>query len=534
MDVMLNSNKLYIMKKNIYQLGILLMVATIMSSCSDYLDKNPTNSLSQETFYQSKSDIDMALTSCYSILKDHEYTTSIAFLDCLADNGYNKDDYWSSMTISQGPITPTTGGIGAVYSKSYSRIARYNIFLKALSEYTDTDISEEEKIEYEAEVRMLRGMAYLELYKYYGSVPLVLEPLTYENQDQPKVDETEIFSQVISDLDFAIEHLPDVSYRDNNGHLVKTSAQVAKARALIYTAYTEDGTAKPEVMEQVKQITSEIINTGYYAIGPSYRGLFCDDLGEQTDNPEYIFSVKFVGPHSNALSYWDGTPFVVYCQWAGWGECAPLQNFVEEYEFIDGTAFSEDNPLYDKNDVFKNRDPRMAKTFCSGTITFENGYTYTIQAASPTNYTYYKNVTGSNALDPNSNNLGSDWPAMRYAEVLLMYAEAANEIDGPTQEVHNAINQIRSRADIQMPNLPSNLTKDQMRQAIRKERRIELAFEGFRYDDVKRWRIAEERLNMSQVEGVASRSFEKKNYHWPIPQSEIDKSNGVLVQNPDY
>ena len=115
-----------------------------------------------------------------------------------------------------------------------------------------------------------------------------------------------------------------------------------------------------------------------------------------------------------------------------------------------------------------------------------------------------------------------------------MYAEAANEIDGPTQEVHNAINQIRSRADIQMPNLPSNLTKDQMRQAIRKERRIELAFEGFRYDDVKRWRIAEERLNMSQVEGVASRSFEKKNYHWPIPQSEIDKSNGVLVQNPDY
>lgn len=529
---MSNFNESKKMKK-IYQLGIICVIAMICNSCDGFLDKNPTDKLSNGTFYKTKSEINMALTACYATLQDHEYTHSAAFLDCLADNGYNKDNYWYSMTISQGPITSTTDGIGSVYSKQYGRIARYNIFLQVLAEYENTDISEEEKRQYEAEIRLLRGMSYLELYKYYGDVPLVLEPLTYETQDQPKAKDSEIFSQIISDLDFAIENLPAIPYNDNNGHFVKSAAEVVKARALIFTAYTDEGVAKPDVMKQVKQLTSDIINTGYYSIAPSYRGLFCDDLGEQTNNPEYIFSVKYVGPLNNALSY-GASPFTVYLQWAGWGECSPLQNFVDEYEFIDGTPFSKESPLYDEKDVFKNRDPRMAKTLSTGTITFENGYSYTITAESPTGYVYYKNVTGSNALDPNSNNLGSDWPLMRYAEVLLMYAEAVNELDGPTQDVHDAINQIRGRSDIQMPKLPQNLTKDQMRQAIRKERRIELAFEGFRYDDVKRWRIAEERLNIDLIEGIVPRYFEQKNYHWPIPQSEIDKSNGILIQNPNY
>jgi hypothetical protein len=123
---------------------------------------------------------------------------------------------------------------------------------------------------------------------------------------------------------------------------------------------------------------------------------------------------------------------------------------------------------------------------------------------------------------------------MRYAEVLLMHAEAVNELDGPTEEVYNAINPIRARTGVEMPPLASGLTKDQMRQAIRKERRIELAFEGFRYDDVKRWKIAEERLTMDASEGFINRSFEKRNYHWPLPQSEVNKSNGILLQNPDY
>jgi hypothetical protein len=129
---------------------------------------------------------------------------------------------------------------------------------------------------------------------------------------------------------------------------------------------------------------------------------------------------------------------------------------------------------------------------------------------------------------------GSDWPLMRFAEVLLMYAEAANEVDGPTAQVYDAINRIRARADIQMPALPVGLSKNEMRDAIRHERRIELAFEGFRYDDVKRWKIAEDVLNIAPDGSIYGKSFEKKNYHFPLPQSEIDKNYGVLEQNPGY
>jgi hypothetical protein len=115
-----------------------------------------------------------------------------------------------------------------------------------------------------------------------------------------------------------------------------------------------------------------------------------------------------------------------------------------------------------------------------------------------------------------------------------MYAEAANEVDGPTPEVYNAINEIRSRADVDMPGLPAGLTKEQMRSSIRHERRVELAFEGFRYDDLKRWQIAEQVLTMPASESIVAKTFLKKNYHLPLPQSEIDKNHGILVQNPDY
>jgi hypothetical protein len=217
------------------------------------------------------------------------------------------------------------------------------------------------------------------------------------------------------------------------------------------------------------------------------------------------------------------------------GALLPLKNFANEFEFKDGTPFSVNNPLYDATNVYKNRDPRMSKTMFTGSVTFENGYVGTTMLPnSPTGYSYYKHIQGSDAMDIYNKKYGSDWPSMRFAEVLLMFAEAANEVDGPSAAVYNAVNQIRNRADILMPPLPAGLSKDQMRTAIRHERRIELAFEGFRYDDLKRWKIAEQLLNIPASESVIAKTFQKKNYHLPLPQGEIDINRGILVQNPDY
>lgn len=525
------------MKKLNIQIGIVALCSLLLAGCSDdFMDKQPSDQLSGETFYKSKGDFDMALTACYGTIQNHElYTWSVAYMECMTDNGYAYMDYLSSTTISRGPVTPTTGGIDRIYNAQYKNIARYNIFLKRLSEYAGSDITDKERTQMEAEVRLLRAISYLDLYCYYGSIPLVLEPLTYETQDQPRAESTEIYNQIMTDLDFAIANLPNVSYTKGNGHLVKSAAQVIKARALLFEAYNENGMAKQDVMSRVKEITGDIIQTGYYQIAPTYRALFCDDLGEQKNNPEYVFAVNYLGPNNNAVSFHDWGVFNNYIGTAdAGGGLDPLKNLADEYGFIDGTSFSETNPLYNPDDVYENRDPRMAKTMFSGTCVFENGFTHKPSGASFTDYYYWKIISEEDARDSRSNNWSSDWPLMRYAEVLLMYAEAANEVDGPTDAVQGAINQIRDRADVRMPAIPAGLTKDQMREKIRQERRIELCFEGFRFNDLKRWKIAEARLNMTAEEAVVARKFEKHNYHWPIPQAEINKSNGILIQNPDY
>ena len=522
------------MKKNIF-LGII--ASMILSGCSgEFLDKQPSDKLSDEVFWKTAEDFNMALTACYAELQNHElYTWSVPYSECMTDNGYNYMQKLSSNTLSQGPITPTTDGVGRIYTAEYANIARYNNFLKKLLEYAGGEITESDRIHMEAEVRLLRAISYLDLYCYYGSVPLVLEPLTYETQDQPRAEASAIYNQILTDVDFAIGNLKDVAYKNGGGHFVKNSAQVIKARALMYEAYDDNGVAKSDVMSQVKQITNEIINSGSYSIAPTYRGLFCNDLGEQKNNPEYIFAVNYLGPNNNATSFFDWGVFNNYIGTAdAGGGIDPLMNLVAEYEFVDGSDFSESNPLYNPGNTYENRDPRMAKTMCTDVCTFEGGFTHKPAGASFTGYYFWKIISEDDAKDPRSNNWSSNWPLMRYAEVLLMYAEAANEVDGPTEMVQSALNQIRARGDIQMPPVPTNLTKEQMRDKIRRERRIELAFEGFRYNDLKRWKIAEKRLNMSAEEAIIPRTFEKRNYRFPIPQSEIDKSRGVLIQNPDY
>ena len=520
-------------KLSVNLISFLLII--LLSSCSkNFLDKNPTDRLNATTFYTTKSAINAALTSCYSTLQNEIFTSGNPYYDCLSDNGYSVFNTYNAVSLSQGPINPTSGGyIDKVYSQSYVSITRYNIFLKTLSEYSGKDLSESDKAEYEAEVRLMRAMKYFDLYKFYGEVPLVLEPLTIENIFQPKVDNSTIQAQIISDIDFAISNLPDVSYASNNGHLVKAAAEVLKSRVLLYDGYNSDGTAKKDVMSQVKTITADIIGSNFYNIAPSFRGLFCDDLGQQEGNPEFIFSVIFLAP-DNQRSYLSFGQAAEYIWYANIPAINPLVNFANEFEFIDGSPFSTSNPLYNPSNVYQNRDPRMAKTIFTDTVTFENGFTARGLASSPTGYSYYKHITGTDAADIYGKKDGSDWPAMRYAEVLLMYAEAANEVDGPTPKVYNAINEIRSRADVQMPGLPTGLTQDQMRSSIRHERRVELAFEGFRYDDLKRWKIAAQVLNMPASESIVPKTFIEKNYHFPLPQVEIDKNHGILVQNSDY
>lgn len=407
----------------------------------------------------------------------------------------------------------------AVYSFSYEAIARANNFLKELSAYEGTDIPESEKKAAEAEVRFLRAFHYFQLYSFYGDVPLVLEPLTLETQEQPKVGAEKILEQVITDLDFAIENLKDVPYRENSGHVVKSTAQALKARVLIYAAYGDNGIPDIAMLTEVRDLCREVMPQ--YSLSPVYEDLFQD--GGQSNNPEIIFSVNYLAP-DNVPTY--GTD-ILYGDWVA---VSPLQSFVDAFECSDGLPWGV-SPLTDPDNPFENRDPRLRKTVYADFVDWGDGNVHVPSNSRPTGYGLKKFLEPGNLPYGYSTLSEQNSVVIRLGEVLLMYAEAQNEIAGPDGSVYEAMRDIRARVD--MPPLPAGLSKDAMRERIRHERRIELAFEGLRYFDLKRWRIAGEVLN-NVTDGFLPYHWEDRFYHWPIPQEEIDKNHGVLEQNPDY
>ncbi|WPP49763.1 RagB/SusD family nutrient uptake outer membrane protein [Catalinimonas niigatensis] len=495
--------------------------ALIFSACQeDFLDRNPQDQISSANFWQSKADFDMALTSSYGSLQGGGgiYSYGMPNWDALTDNGYGQHNYWGSQAIVQGDISPSTGGyITDVYNSSYNGIARVNIFLAQLSSYEGSDIDTNTKAQYEAEARFIRAYYYFQLYFSYGSVPIITEPLTLENQIQPKSEEAEVLAQIITDLDFAIANLPDETFAQNTGHAVASSAQAMKARVLMYAAYDENGNPDPELLTQARDLTLEVMSTGY-ELNPVFENVFRD--GTQEGNEEIIFSIKFLAPDN-------ATPMD---QWFGdWLVVSPLQNLVDAYEYEDGLPYGE-SPLTNPDDPIANRDPRLEKTIFVDEVNI-NGNVHNPSNNLPTGYGVKKFLSPGLMPYGYSTQSQQDWVMLRYADVLLMYAEAQNELNGPDESVYDAINTVRSRVD--MPDLPQGLSQEEMRERIRHERRVELAFEGLRFYDLKRWRIADEVLNNVE-DGVLSYTFEERFYHWPLPQTEIDKSQGELEQNPAY
>lgn len=505
--------------KTFKQYILVLLTAATVWGCDGFLDKNPTDQLSSESFWRSKGDFDNALASVYATMQNSIYSYGVPNWDVLTDNGYGQHNYEGSNAIVQGNIFPSTGGyVSSVYTSAYQAIARVNIFLKNLNEYQGADMDEDLRRTYEGEAKFIRGFYYFQLYQAYGSVPVVTEALGLENQHQPKRSEAEVFGQVIADLDDAINHLPAVPYFNNGGHAVKSSAQALKLRALMFDAYDEGGNAKPEVLNAAKALIPPILEAGY-ELDQNYPDVFKD--GTQEGNPEIIFSIKFLAPdNATPMDQWYGDWFVI----------SPLQNLVDEYEYIDGLLPGE-SPLTDEAAPFENRDPRLQHTIFVEDVDWGNGNIHTPSNDGPTGYGLKKFLTPELIPYGYSTRSQQDWVLLRLADVFLLQAEIENELNGPSPIVYDAVNEVRSR--VGMPALPAGLGQEEMRERIRHERRVELAFEGSRFYDLKRWKIAAEVLNNVE-DGVIPYHFEERFYHWPIPQSEIDKSDGTLTQNPDY
>ncbi|SNR31293.1 Starch-binding associating with outer membrane [Maribacter sedimenticola] len=514
----------------------------------DLLNQVPKDSLTEETVWTDAQGATQFVNAMYGNMPsgfDRNYggwAKGLYILDGTTDDGDVSMGWTHSNQLQSGDFLPSNVPWGETWADYYNLIRKANSALENLERLEDVTL----RNRLMGESYFLRAFMYHELLRLYGikseggeptGVPLIDKSLTLEdNFEIPRSTYDEVVDFIVNDLEMASELLPGKN-ETVAGRATLGAANALKSRVLLYA----------ERWAAAAVAANEVIGSEY-ALFPDYRTLFLTK-----NNEEIIFAKKFQFPdkhHQTNAGGTAGAGWDVYnspntfkgTSDAGWGGNLPTQNFVDAYDAIDGEPQNL-STAYDPNEPFENLDPRFKATVVHDGATFrgreielyEGGLEGDPGVFMHTGYFLRK--FHNEDIDVYSQSSDQDWIFMRYAEVLLNYAEAQNEASGPDGSVYNAINLIRNRAG--MPNLESGLTQDQMRERIRNERRIELAFEEHRFFDIRRWGIAENLLNgplygmKIEKEGdnytytkfeFETRSFPSKLYVLPIPQNEIDKN----------
>lgn len=534
----------------VYMLAGMSLIGT---SCSDFLETIPHDALSPSTTWQTEADAEKFLIGCYDGWADE---SGILYWDCGSDFGFNYHIHEGWRNIGNGSMT-ASNQVAGYYS--FSMIRRCNDFLTNIANIEFAE--ESKKNNMIGQVKTIRAYQYFLMNWIYGGVPIIESYETAEEAQVPRNSEEEVKNFIYNELDEAIPMLYDAP--EASGYIAKGTALALNMRAsLFYGDY-----------QRAKDAAKAIMDLGIYELDPSYENLFT--LAGQ-NSKEIIASVQH---DENLYSNWMIATMYNNAD-GGWSSMVPTQNLVDTYEMSNGLTKEEAGSGYDATHPFANRDPRMAMTVLYPGMdwvgltgkTILNTLDATIDGAKNPNYPDDADnasktaLTWAKYLNPYTQ-YGDIWSAnaqpivFRYAEVLLSYAEAENELNGPSAEVYNLLNQVRNR--VGMPDVDQNKYNNQakLRELIRRERSVELAGEGLRRQDIIRWKddsgkmLAETVLNgpLTRVVGtvntsepdptkratisgtalVENRAFASYNRYLPIPQSAIDK-NPNLKQNEGY
>lgn len=491
--------------KKISYLSLLVAGMLSVSSCSDILDNPPTSSPSESIFWQSKSDFESALTGCYQGMQAKTLSHGMIVYDCLTDNGYGPSGssytYKTDLIQADNIDASMDGFVPELYKEAYAAISRLNIFLHQLKNYEGGDISDVRN-QFEGEVLFLRSYCYYLLYLCYGEVPYPTEPLSLETQNMPKESLETVYKNIINDLQAAIDKLDDKTYKQSGGHVTKGAAKGLKARLLMFHAYGEDGKiAHREEVEEAYQLLNDIKG---YSLAERYADNFTYDT--QENSPEIIFSIKFLAPNNyNDFDH----------KYGNYGGTRPVSNLTDEYEEGDNRL----GQIVAFNDKYQWPGGEVVSLNPSGAL-----QKAVVKWLTP--------LMKDGEMWEASTRSEQDWVYLRWGELLLLKAEAANELG--IAGAADMVNEVRRRAGLDA--LAVGLTQDQMREAIRHERRVETPFELIRYYDMKRWKMMDKLNHMvldPALEGHIT-AWSKAHEYFPLPQAQIDFSNGVLIQNPNY
>lgn len=511
-------------QKHIIRIGV--CASLLISSCE--LDRAPLNGPTTDSFPETFAETELGLLGAYKglTLLDAASTPMLHVIDNITDVGYTRpgNNYTPGITSA---YTTDNALATKPWGAYYKTIGRVHTVLDHLSQFEGT-VSDEDYRQRDAELRFIRAYTYSQLIETYGDAPLLKNALELNRNDVYRTPKAEIQQWIIDEMTETAEHLP-VSYTSQGMvRATRIAAHMLKARVALYTKqYELAAEAANEAIELSAGIheltpfnsTIEFAGQNHTLGEPDVTNIFGHDGYE--NSKEWIWVMEYnqtISGNTHNQQYYSASRLgrgVAY-----WG---PTQDFIDSFQALDGLPITESS-LYDAANPFANRDPRL-DMYCVRPHSRFMGYQFEMNAAYPTIANYWPVINGTSdqpssiantdltnsarsysgylwrkhvdATDFNTTSVNglSDLNVgiFRYAELLLLYAEAKIESNQIDETVYQAINQIRARA--QMPDLPANLTQDELRTALRYERKIELANDGLRWYDIRRWGIAEDILN---------------------------------------
>lgn len=490
---------------------IYFLACNFLFSCQD-INQLPKENLSDPLYWKSQNDFKMAANYLYRVALEGystgytlDYNSDIAY--ALSSNGESNGSW----------IAPDSD---PEWDNAYKYIRNSNIIIEKYASYPG---NKSEVEVYEAEARFFRAYQYWKLVKRFGDVPLVTTVLDVDSEELtgPRTDRKEVENFILNELQDISSSLPLQSELTDtdNGRITRGAALALKARVALfigtwakYHGHRDDAS---QLFEQAISAAKNVMESQQYSLfegkgDDSYRNLFIEAGDGSTED---ILSSRY---YKNIRTHNASSQFA-------WGWCGtPTRKMADMYLCKDGLPIKKSMNFkgYETiNSEFENRDPRMAQTFLiPGTVysDFEPGKPSTACSAkfsdrpeTRTGYKLWKFIGEEKGQDTQA---AYDYHVIRYAEVLLILAEATFEKDGylPDEILDKTINVIRNRAGVKMPPLTNKFVSDHqldMLTEIRRERTVELAFEGFRRDDLRRWKTAETELKQA-VKGIKYKGTE--------------------------
>ena len=540
------------MKKIIY-----ILVAILALNSCDVLEMKPLDKVSDADVWEDSALIELYVNASYNSI-NHEFSQHM--LSDASDETYCIHNWANFWVIQKGEMTSdNVTGISEkinYWKSAYSNIRTINVFFDRID---DAPVETDLKNRMKGEMKFIRAWIYANLIWRYGDVPLITDLFELNQDYKVKRDSySDCVDFITKELDEAMTWLPAKSSSETLGRATGDACKALKARVLLYAASEQNNPShSKEKWEAAAEATKAVLDAGY-SLGNDYQSVFLED------NDEIIFARYFTQANSTDFMLFNGRNGS-----NGWTGENPTQNLVNAYEMTNGELpyLNEELPLkinpasgYDESNPYAGRDPRLdASILHDGSMwagreteTWHGGLDSPESSigswnASKTAYAFKKFMVESIPPSGSSVKPENPWIFFRLAEFYLNYAEIMYEL-GNEEQAREYVNKVRARQSVNMP--PVTASGEKLRDKIRNERRVELAFEGHRFFDVRRWCIADETENrdllamniQKQADGTKTyevtmllkRSFLEQHKLVPIPRTEIDKSEGSLVQNPGY